>query len=62
MEESASDLSKHLNATSESRKAFLECGANEKLRRAIRSKVQPANSLVFQPGDHVLYKKNNEKM
>ena len=63
MEESTSDLlRKHLNATSESRKAFLECEANEKFRRAIRSKVRPANSLIFQPGDHVFYKRNNEKM
>ena len=53
MEESASDLlRKHLNAMSESRKVFLEREANEKLRRAIRLKVRPANSLIFQPGDH----------
>ena len=63
MEESASDLlRKHLNAMSESRKVFLERETNEKLRRAIRLKVRPANSLIFQPGDHVFYKRNNENM
>ena len=44
---------------SESRKVFLEREANETLRRAIRLKVRPANSLIFQPGDHVFYKRNN---
>ena len=63
IEESASDLlRKHLNAMSEFQKAFLECEANEKLRRAIRSKVRPANILIFQPGDHAFYKRNNKNM
>ena len=34
--------------------AFLE------LCQAIRSKVRPANSLIFQPVDHVFYKRINE--
>ena len=51
-------LRKHLNPVSESHKALLECEANEKLCRVIRSKVRPANSLIFQPGDHVFYKRN----
>ena len=63
MEESKSDLlSKHLNATLKSNKTFLECEANEKLRRAIHSNVQPANSLIFQPEDHIFYKRNNKNM
>ena len=46
MEESASDLlRKHLNAISESCKAFLECEANEKFCQAIRSNVRPGNNI-----------------
>ena len=45
---------------SQSRKAFLECEANQKLHQAIRWKVRPGNKLIFQPGDHVFYKRNNE--
>ena len=53
MKESASDLlRKHLNAMSESRKAFIEREAKEKLLQAIHSKVRPAKSLILQPGDH----------
>ena len=53
MKESASDLlRKHLNAMSESRKAFLEREAKEKVSQAIHSKVRPANSSILQPGDH----------
>ena len=65
MEQSASDLlRKHLHAMSESRMLCqnLECEANEKLRRAIRSQVTPANSLIFQPGNHEFYIRNNENM
>ena len=43
----------------ESRKAFLECQANENLRQAICSKVRP-NSLIFQLGYRVFYKRNND--
>ena len=53
MKKNASDLlRKHLNAMSESRKAFIEREAKKKLLQAIHSKVRPANSLILQPGDH----------
>ena len=43
----------------ESRKAFLECQANENLRQAICSKVRH-NSSIFQLGYRVFYKRNND--
>ena len=42
MEDSSSELLRqHLNGTAESRKAFIECEAYEKLQRAIKSKLRP---------------------
>ena len=59
-EDSPSELLKrHLNAIAESRKAFIECEANEKLRRAIRSKLRPTTSLIYETGDEVYYKRND---
>ena len=59
MEDSTNELLKrHLNAIAESRKAFIECEANEKLRRAIKSKLWPTTSLIYELGDEVYYKRN----
>ena len=48
-----------MNAIAESRKAFIECEANEKLRRAIKSKLRPTTSLIYELGDEVYYKRND---
>ena len=51
MEDCTSELLKqHFNATAESRKAFTECEANEKLHRAIKSKLCPTTSLTYELG------------
>ena len=43
----------------ESRKAFIECETNEKLRRAIKSKLRPTTSLIYEFGNEVYYKRND---
>ena len=54
MEDSTSKLLKrHLNAIAEFRKAFIECEANEKLHRAIKSKLHPTTTLIYELGDEV---------
>ena len=57
MEDSTSELLKqHLNATVESRKAFIECEANENLSRAIKLKLRPTTTLICELVDEVYYK------
>ena len=52
-------LKRHLKAIAESRKAFIECEANEKLRRAIKSKLRSTTSLIYELVDEVYYKSND---
>ena len=60
MEDSTSELLKqHLNTIAESRKAFVECEDNEKLHRAIKSKLHPTASSIYELGDEVYYKQND---
>ena len=49
----------HLNAMHSARKAFIEAESSEKIKRALRRKVRPATSLIFETGDKVMYKRNN---
>ena len=51
----------HLNAMHSARKAFIEAESSEKIKRALRRKVRPATSLIFETGDKVLYKRNNSE-
>ena len=50
-------LAKHLNALHCSRKAFIKCEADEKIRRALRYNIRAVEE-VFHPGDRVFYKKD----
>ena len=60
MEDSTSKLLKlHLNAIAKSTNAFIECEANEKLCRAIKSKLRQTTSLIYELGDYVYYKQND---
>ena len=54
-------VAKNLNALHEVRKAFIENGAPEKLRRALRHKIRPITSITYQPGDKIYYKHQNSK-
>ena len=42
-------VAKNLN---EARKAFIENEASEKLRRALRHKIRPTTSIIYQPGEN----------
>ena len=49
-------LTTHLNALHTARKAFIESESNERIRRALRSKVR-ASEQTFSNGDRVYYKR-----
>ena len=53
-------IAQHLNAMHASRKAFIECEASDKLRRALKSKTRPATSKYYHNGNKVLYKKEKD--
>ena len=52
-------VANHLNAKHEACKAFIECEALEKIRRALRHNVWQSTTLEFTPGDKVYYKHLN---
>ena len=47
----------HINVKHEARKAFIECEASEKIRRALRHNIRESTTMVFQTGDKVYYKR-----
>ena len=51
------EVATHLNAKHEARKAFIECEASEKVRRALRRQVRQSTTKVFEPNDRVYYKR-----
>jgi hypothetical protein len=53
-------FSKHLNALHETRKAYIQTEADERIRRALRSKVRAAEQ-VFENGDMVFYKREGKE-
>ena len=54
-------IASHLNAMHASRKAFVECEASEKLRRALRSKTRSATTKNYHNGNKVLYKREKDR-
>ena len=50
-------LARHLDSLHKARRAFIQSEADERIRRALRSKVR-ASEQVFEPGDHVFYKRD----
>ena len=56
---SSSDIvADNLNAMRNARKAYVECESSEKLRRALRHQIRPANAQKYKNGDLVYYKRN----
>ena len=51
---------KHLNALHETRKAYIQTEADERIQRALRSKVRDAEQ-VFKNGDMVFYKREGKE-
>ena len=53
-------LSVHLNALHAARRAFVQSEAEERVRRALRSKIR-ASETFFQPGDRDYYKREGQE-
>lgn len=49
----------NLKAMNDARKAFIEAECSEKIKRALKHRVRPCNDAVFETGDKVYYKRNN---
>ena len=54
-------VAKNLNALHSARKAFIEDEATEKLRRALRHKIRPITTMIYNQGDKVFHKRVNSK-
>ena len=52
-------FAKHLNALHEARKAYIQTEANERIRRALRTKVRAAEQ-IYDHGDVVYYKRDGK--
>jgi hypothetical protein len=57
---SSETLTRHLNTLHESRRAFIQSEADERIRRALRSKVRAAEE-TFDNGDFVFYKREGRE-
>ena len=53
-------FAKHLNTLHASRKAFIDTEANERIRRALRTKVRAAEQ-IYTNGDMVFYKREGKE-
>ena len=53
-------LASHLNALHAARQAFIQSEADERIRRALRSKVR-ASEQVYENGDRVFYKRDGQE-
>ena len=52
-------FAKHLNALHEARKAYIQTEANERIRRALRTKIRAAEQ-IYEHGDLVYYKRDGK--
>ncbi len=52
-------FAKHLNSMHAARKAFIQAESSERIRRALRHNIRPSGT-VYQPGDKVYYKRDNQ--
>jgi len=50
-------LVRHLNSLHAARRAFIESEADERVRRALRSKVRASEHILYSPGDRIYYKR-----
>ena len=55
----SSVLAEHLNALHTARQAFIQSESDERIRRALRTKIR-TNEQKFEHGDKVFYKRNGE--
>ena len=53
-------LKTHLDALFSARKAFIQCEADERIRRALRHPIRATDD-VFNPGDRVFYKRDGSQ-
>ena len=53
-------FAQHLNALHEARRAYIQTEANERIRRALRTKVSAAEQ-IYQNGDTVFYKREGKE-
>ena len=58
-ETQSDEVAKHLNVKLAARKAFVECEASDKIRRALRHNVRESTTMIYQAGDKVYYKRLN---
>ena len=54
------NFAKHLNALHDARKAYIQTESNERVRRALRTKVRVAEE-IFENGDTVYYKREGKE-
>ena len=54
------NFAKHLNALHDARKAYIQTESNERVRRALRTKVRVAEQ-IFENGDTVYYKREGKE-
>ena len=54
-------IAEHLNALHATRRAYIECEASDKLRRALLKKTRTSTVHNYHTGDQVYYKNRNSK-
>jgi hypothetical protein len=58
-ETKSEEVARHLNVKLAARKAFVECEASDKIRRALRHNVRESTTMIYESGDKVYYKRMN---
>ena len=58
-ETKSEEVARHLNVKLAARKAFVECEASDKMRRALRHNVRESTTMIYESGDKVYYKRMN---
>ena len=53
-------FAQHLNTLHEARRAYIQTEANERIRRALRTKIRAAEQ-IYQNGDTVFYKREGKE-
>ena len=51
------EVARHLNVKLAARKAFVECEASDKIRRALRHNVRESTTMIYESGDKVYYRR-----
>ena len=56
-ETKSEEVARHLNVKLAARKAFVECEASDKIRRALRHNVRESTTMIYESGDKVYYRR-----